>query len=261
MGFAAGFILFHLAASSLAYISFPARFWQFIALASAAAAVSSLITHWLLTIIVTRFAPRASAQLMLGRTIDRPAPANAAPPLSPRTCESCGYQLEGLPATRCEKCSIVGLRCPECGHTQPANTLNARALRLIYRMHTAVRVITWLGGLGTIFCLLMIWFTVAKLVGLQQSFGRFTWEDGPGSLPGKLRTCRPNPPSALARPAALAHVTAGRPAPGGGHAPRIQRRIFLDGMGYHGILQPRLALCLIQLPILMASLDMAHLRF
>lgn len=180
MGFAAGFILFHLAASSLAYISLPTLFWQFIVLASAAAAASSLITHWLLTIIVTRFAPRASAQLMLGRTIDDPAPSTPAPPPSPRTCESCGYQLEGLPATRCDKCSIVGLRCPECGHTQPANTLNARALRLIYRMHTAVRVITWVAGLGTIFCLLLTWFTVAKLVGLQQSFGRLTWKEGLG---------------------------------------------------------------------------------
>ena len=179
LGLTMGGALLVLAEVTVRTITLPSLFWQAAALASAAAAASSLFTHWLLTILVTRFVPLSSAQLMLGRKIDRPAPTNAALPPSPRTCESCGYQLEGLPATRCETCSIVALRCPECGHTQPANTLNARSLRLVYKLHTVIRTISWLAGLGLILWLSLmaswILLLVFSLSGIPFGYHRPDW--------------------------------------------------------------------------------------
>lgn len=52
----------------------------------------------------------------------------------PVFCEKCGYSLHGLPATRCECCRILHHRCPECGHTQPINTLRPAFQRILGRV-------------------------------------------------------------------------------------------------------------------------------
>lgn len=51
----------------------------------------------------------------------------------PIFCERCGYLLHGSPQTRCEHCTILYFRCPECGHAQPINTLRPAVQRILGR--------------------------------------------------------------------------------------------------------------------------------
>lgn len=55
-------------------------------------------------------------------------------------CEACGYALQGLPESTCAACAVMSLRCPECGHVQPASVRYARLLRRLHRQHLLVRV-------------------------------------------------------------------------------------------------------------------------
>ena len=52
----------------------------------------------------------------------------------PVFCERCGYVLHGLPPVRCEHCEILYFRCPECGHSQPINTLRPAVQRTLGRL-------------------------------------------------------------------------------------------------------------------------------
>ena len=52
----------------------------------------------------------------------------------PVFCEKCGYHLNALPATVCAACALVGLRCPECGHRQHANSARPAVLRAVGRL-------------------------------------------------------------------------------------------------------------------------------
>jgi hypothetical protein len=56
----------------------------------------------------------------------------------PLFCERCGYSFHGLPQVQCERCDIRHHRCPECGHSQPINTLRPAFQRILGRMRAAV---------------------------------------------------------------------------------------------------------------------------
>ena len=52
----------------------------------------------------------------------------------PIFCEKCGYSLHGLPQQRCDRCTVLQYKCPECGHHQPINTLRPAAQRILGRI-------------------------------------------------------------------------------------------------------------------------------
>ena len=66
-------------------------------------------------------------------------PATATPVLCELRCEQCGYQLRGLSTSACGQCGNLHLRCPECGHTQPADTQNVELIKPLHRWHGIVR--------------------------------------------------------------------------------------------------------------------------
>lgn len=78
----------------------------------------------------------------------------------PLFCEQCGYNLSGLPVTRCESCQTLHFGCPECGHHQHINTLRPTAQRMIGRLRgwvLAVLVFIKLNWFGWI---LFLWFVI-----------------------------------------------------------------------------------------------------
>jgi hypothetical protein len=74
--------------------------------------------------------------------IGPPRPARLGEEL-PIFCEHCGYLLHGLPQSRCEQCRILHFRCPECGHTQPINTLRPAFQQVLGRCR-AVFLCLWM---------------------------------------------------------------------------------------------------------------------
>jgi hypothetical protein len=75
----------------------------------------------------------------------------------PVFCEKCGYHLNALPATVCPACAMVGLRCPECGHRQHANSARPAVIRAIGRLRGVFLVLAAL--MRTTLCgvVAMIW--------------------------------------------------------------------------------------------------------
>lgn len=88
----------------------------------------------------------------------RPAPS---PPRLgeelPIFCERCGYNLNGLPQARCERCAILQFHCPECGHHQPINTLRPAAQRVLGRIRAFVLGAFVFFKLNFFFWLLFAW--------------------------------------------------------------------------------------------------------
>ncbi|HEX2972941.1 MAG TPA: zinc ribbon domain-containing protein [Tepidisphaeraceae bacterium] len=77
-----------------------------------------------------------SAQVVLNGQASPSNPSGSSRPARlgeelPVFCEQCGYTLHGLPPARCEHCQILYFRCPECGHTQPINTLRPAVQRML----------------------------------------------------------------------------------------------------------------------------------
>lgn len=78
----------------------------------------------------------------------------------PIFCEKCGYSLHGLPAGRCETCSILHHRCPECGHTQPINTLRPAFQRILGRARAWGLAAVIFVKLNYFIWLLVAWFAM-----------------------------------------------------------------------------------------------------
>ncbi|MGE5611308.1 MAG: hypothetical protein ACM359_18815 [Bacillota bacterium] len=127
-----------------------------------------------------------SAQLVLG---GNPSAGNA--PTSPRRihlgeelpifCEHCGYALHGLPPVRCEHCQTLHFRCPECGHTQPINTLRPAVQRMLGRVQAWITGLWVLVKINFFFWLLFAWLAM----GVEWSY-RYT-------MSGKAFTIEPYP--------------------------------------------------------------------
>src|SRR5687768_18449491 len=73
---------------------------------------------------------RASASKI--HALDRPLPAEL-----PLFCEACGYSLHALPPSRCEHCTLMHFRCPECGHQQPLMTVRPAVHKMLSRLRLA----------------------------------------------------------------------------------------------------------------------------
>jgi hypothetical protein len=77
----------------------------------------------------------------------------------PVFCERCGYMLQGLEPQRCSACTMWGLRCPECGHQQHANSIRPALLRMLGRLRGAAVVLSWLIKLALCGGMAMAWWT------------------------------------------------------------------------------------------------------
>lgn len=84
-------------------------------------------------------------------SIDGPGYASAVPiarseaPLPvelPLFCEACGYSLHALPPSRCEHCTVMHFRCPECGHQQPLMTIRPAVHKMLSRLRM-VGLLAW----------------------------------------------------------------------------------------------------------------------
>ena len=132
------------------------------------AVVVMLVTRYFGGWLIERILPRPIRSHLLGRA--EPQPVVSA---SLHMCENCGYDLTGLSERVCGACQIAGLRCPECGKTQPEGTRHARLMRKIYRCHAALRALTWLAALA----LLILVISGAFALGVNAP--ALKWENGP----------------------------------------------------------------------------------
>ena len=85
------------------------------------------------TVPATGTADASEAPGLTGRAAPAPKRVRLGEEL-PIFCEKCGYSLHGLPQQRCERCTVLQYKCPECGHHQPINTLRPAAQRILGRI-------------------------------------------------------------------------------------------------------------------------------
>lgn len=141
----------------------------------------------------------AATQFIVGFIIRRILPAPLRRPLLPAEigdddyveapdayraalcCEECGYSLKGLPVNRCNACTVEVLRCPECGHQQPAGTLHARAIASAHKLHSVLRALGRLGSLGLVLLVVLGCVSLGVAVGNNSLFGRASWREIAGA--------------------------------------------------------------------------------
>src|SRR5688500_958821 len=92
-----------------------------------------------------------------GRGEAKPAPRVPLGEELPLFCEKCGYSLHGMPAVRCDHCTILQFHCPECGHHQPINTLRPAAHRVLGRLRATALGLSVLFKLAFFRLLLFAW--------------------------------------------------------------------------------------------------------
>jgi hypothetical protein len=104
---------------------------------------------------------RADAIRTGGRTATKPAPRVPLGAELPLFCEKCGYSLHGMPAARCDHCTILQFHCPECGHHQPINTLRPAAHRILGRLRAVALALNLFVKLNFFGWLLFAWGAMA----------------------------------------------------------------------------------------------------
>lgn len=126
--------------------------------------IGAILGGWpawaLARLLIRKFVPAELQQHLIAAAADPVPPAAVAAGNGSLYCEQCGYALQGLPRTRCEGCMVVSLRCPECGHSQPANTAIPQLRRWIHRAHLVLRILAILMKGLAIGLPLLLWFTV-----------------------------------------------------------------------------------------------------